>query len=517
MSQMNQIYSQQELQELLAYLEPQEIDEIDRLLGLSPSNIPDLPAKWADFAPLVNIRSQGRVIPFDPYPFQVDLIDAIERNKNTIILKSRQLGVSETVCSWILKRALTEPGFNAIIFSKTQDDSSELGGRIRDMAVSLGDRCPSFASESRKKIAFEGLGRIFLLPVTARAARSIPSVSVILFDEAAVIDGIEGVYQAAAPTIALLGDRGRIIFNSTPKGKTGLFWQILSSSSKDEGRILKAAADIRRGFNAPFQVLVHGETAKCLIHYSAHPVYAADPNWAEKTREERNYTQAQWNEEYELDLIESGTCIFADELIDWANNGEWRSPSLSHRYLVGIDPNFGGDDYFCVRMWDVTSAPYRLVAEYRQNRKSNTYNIEKTLDLLDRYRPLLVSVETNGGGALVFQELIEKRPQLKIEAVYNTNDSKVLHSDRLVLLLERKQLLFPKDCTSTAPVTGEYRHFVESRRGATRLRAAEAGYHDDTVTADMVAFAKLDQVPQPVVYNIQIEGDREMDDFLHTL
>jgi phage FluMu gp28-like protein len=50
----------------------------------------------------------------------------------------------------------------------------------------------------------------------------------VLFDEAGFIDGIDGVYQAAMPTLSMLGDRGKVIFNSTPNGKTGLFYRLLS-------------------------------------------------------------------------------------------------------------------------------------------------------------------------------------------------------------------------------------------------------------------------------------------------
>jgi hypothetical protein len=100
---------------------------------------------------MVNIQTSGTVQPFDPYGFQVDLIQTIEENQNTVICKSRQMGISETICCWLLMRSLTEPGFSAVVFSKTQADSSELGRRIREMAISLGSLCPQLSSESATK------------------------------------------------------------------------------------------------------------------------------------------------------------------------------------------------------------------------------------------------------------------------------------------------------------------------------------------------------------------------------
>ena len=68
---------------------------------------------WPDFARRTWIRTGGTVAPFDPYPYQVELVRSINAHPNTIINKSRQMGASETVCSYLLCRALTERGFAA--------------------------------------------------------------------------------------------------------------------------------------------------------------------------------------------------------------------------------------------------------------------------------------------------------------------------------------------------------------------------------------------------------------------
>jgi phage FluMu gp28-like protein len=111
--------------------------------------------------------------------------------------------------------------------------------------------CPAFETESKIMISFKGAGQLVFLPVTSRAARGIPSVSVLFFDEAAFIEGIEGVYQAAVPTMSMLGEKGRVIFNSTPNGKSGLFYDIWIGEFPDWNKVE--------------------------LHYSLHPVYAEDP------------------------------------------------------------------------------------------------------------------------------------------------------------------------------------------------------------------------------------------------
>jgi hypothetical protein len=468
---------------------------------------------WALFVPMVNIQTQGTVKPFIAYDYQIDLIQTIEDNTNTVICKSRQMGISEAICSYLLMRAITEPGFAAVVFSKTQEDAAELGRRIRDMAMSLGSLCPKMVSESARKLAFKGLGRIHFLPVTARAARGIPSVSVLLFDEAGFIDSIDGVYQAAIPTISMLGDKGKVILNSTPNGRTGLFYRLIVAGAGEQKRVSAVLDQLRQRPAAnnivPFNradrqpTWVHRKWAKVFLHWRIHPLYGADVDWAEKTRDERQLTQAQWDQEYELQFAEGLSQVFDPDLIDRAIRATWcDQPIFGHRYIAGVDPNNSGKDYWCVRVWDVTIAPYALVAQFRANRKTKDFCLAKTLDLLDDFNPTSLSIETNGGGQLVMQDLIAERPSWHIHGVNTSNSSKIINTDRLLLLLERDSIIFPPDEKADDRVgSEEYRRFIESMRGAIRQREAEAGSHDDTVMADAIAFANLDSIPKPRAYS----------------
>ncbi|MBW4469308.1 MAG: hypothetical protein KME45_03490 [Stenomitos rutilans HA7619-LM2] len=459
---------------------------------------------WAIFAPMTQIQTSGTVKPFAPYDYQIDLIQSIEQSQNTVICKSRQMGVSETICCYLLMRALTEPGFSAVVFSKTQGDSSELGRRIRDMAISLGSLCPVLTSESATKLAFKGLGRIHFLPVTARAARGIPSVSVILFDEAAFIDGIDGVYQAAMPTLSMLGDRGKVIFNSTPNGRTGLFYRLIMAGVGEAKRVNETLTAIRQPANniVPFQrgqnpntrSWEHKKWAKVFLHWRSHPLYGADPEWAEKTRLERQLTTQAWDQEYELQFSEGQKNVFNLELIEKATIGRLQAPQKGRRYLAGIDPNFGGADFFRCQVWDVTRTPYSLAAEYGASRKTKDYSISQSLLLLEQYKPGVVSVETNSGGTLILEDLSQLKAAWNWQGVCTTNTSKLINTDRLILLLEREQLQFPAD----SAIAQEMPHFIETIKGASRLRQAESGMHDDAVMAAAIAFASLDQMPSNV-------------------
>jgi len=445
------------------------------------SSINKIPTEWKDFAPLTNIQTSGTVKPFIPYDYQIKVSEAIRDNQNVVIGKVRQMGFSETVISICLMRAVTEAGFVAVVFSKTQADASELGRRLRDQALSLGELCPPFASESKTRIVFEGLGSIYFLPVTARSARGIPSVSMIIFDEAAFIDGIDGVYQAAMPTLSMLGDKGRVVFISTPNGRSGLFYKLLADRD-----LVRRIDEIRYADSDRFMdIWKTGEWVKVLIHWRAHPKYGADPNWAIKTRADRQLTMQAWNVEYELEFSESDSNVFNHTDIEACANGLLEAPQPRHRYIMGIDPNSGGDDEFVTQVWDITSFPYKKVAEYAQAQVGSDYSLNRSALLYDTYQPSVVAIESNAMGAWAIEGFIKYRPSANVKGVNTNQNSKRVNTDRLALLIENHQLSYAND-----EFVVQLKNFRQNERGQ---RMAAAGFRDDRVMCAAITFAVLDE------------------------
>jgi len=441
-----------------------------------------IPTEWKDFAPLTNIQTSGTVKPFIPYDYQIKVSEAIRDNQNVVIGKVRQMGFSETVISICLMRAVTEAGFVAVVFSKTQADASELGRRLRDQALSLGELCPPFASESKTRIVFEGLGSIYFLPVTARSARGIPSVSMIIFDEAAFIDGIDGVYQAAMPTLSMLGDKGRVVFISTPNGRSGLFYKLLA----DKDLVQRINAIKQSDSDRFMDIWKTGEWVKVLIHWRAHPKYGADPNWAIKTRADRQLTMQAWNVEYELEFSESDSNVFNHTDVDACANGSLEAPRPRGRYIMAIDPNSGGDDEFVTQVWDITSLPYKLVAEYAQAQAGSDYSINRSTLLFDTYNPSVVAIESNAMGKWAIESFIKYRPNANVLGVNTNQNSKRVNTDRLALLIENHQLSYAPD----SGLIAQLKNFRQNEKGQ---RMAATGFHDDRVMCAAIGFAVLDE------------------------
>jgi hypothetical protein len=220
--------------------------------------------------------------------------------------------------------------------------------------------------------------------------------------------------------------------------------------------------------------------------------------WIEKIRIKKGESSNYWQTRVEgLFSRDTQSLVFNPALVEKAKTGAWIPFQSSRKYMLSVDSNFSGKDFYEAQIWDITSAPVvALVAEYRDQYKSKEYNLQKTYELGDRYSILLAAVETNSGGELYRQDIAKERPGWRVEGVSFNNSSKLTNTDKLVLMSERNQLSLPPDCQ----LAYEMLHFIEEVQGKTRVRHAEAGkdeageeFHDDTVMAAAVMAAWLDE------------------------
>jgi hypothetical protein len=429
-----------------------------------------LPKRWPDFAARTFIASQGKYLPFVPWDYQLDLVRTIRAHQNTYVLKSRQTGVSETVISFMLQQAIQRPAWVGIIFSKTGEDASELAARIKGQAASLGSSCPPLPKDSARKIVFQGRGSLHFLPPTERAARGIPSASMVLFDEGAFIEKLSGIETGAMPTLSLLGSRARAVWVSTPNGRSGRFHEHWST---DHGEV---AVDDRTVNGIPvLRTSANREFAKVAIHWSQHPIYSRDPDYPENTRRKFQLTQQRYRQEFELDFAATDAEVYPHDLIEAAEAiGGLQLPTRGRIYVFGIDPNGKGDDEWVTTVLDVTSNPWQVVARFNDARRSRDYGLQRTARLIDQYAPELVLVESNGVGAAVSEQLGILRPGVRYEEFATSKPSKIFMTDRVLLLLEQGELGIPPD-----DIYGDQMRTF--RQGPDGTREAAAGCHDDAV------------------------------------
>jgi hypothetical protein len=446
-------------------------------------NLYNVPEDFKEFALFCRIRSGKRSIPFELYDYQVELAKVLDSHRGMIVFKTRQLGATETIACKFLHKAILNPAYVAGILSMGQEESSNVARRIRKMPAAIKNF--QFATNNLKDLELKGGGRVVFRPSTDNAIRSLESVSDLLFDESAFVDNAEEIYSSAVPAQEMVGTEARtaIVSTMSQSGKLSWFWKMFASNngSIDAERV---CARVRENLDEPYQFWVDDTGwAKVILHWKSHPIYSQIPDYLEKTREEKKLTEDKVQREYNLGIPASGASLFQADLVNLFAIGNWLPPRPNKVYLAGIDPNFGGTDYFCMLIWDVTEAPYQLVCQYRDNSHSNSYHQEKVLQLLDSYKPAITAIESNSGGAVILEDLIVARSSLRFEKVNTSAVSKRVNTDRLAIALEGGTVCYPPN----------WEGIEEMKNFSTKERKAVAG-HDDCVMAWAAAWVWIGEL-----------------------
>lgn len=174
---------------------------------------------FATFARIIHpIRGN---IPFDLYPFQKRALWEFINNRFNIVLKARQMGLTEVIALYVLWIALFNINKNIVIISLKDRVAKRVLRRIKHMYKHLPPVLQTPIINGRRgeygtasEIEFSNGSIITSIPTTEDAGRS-EAVSLMVMDEIAIMQYAEVIWTAAAPT---LFTGGSAILNSTPYG-----------------------------------------------------------------------------------------------------------------------------------------------------------------------------------------------------------------------------------------------------------------------------------------------------------
>lgn len=243
--------------------------------GVSQVQAPPTIMEWAKQNVTVVTPWAGR-IPFTPYDYQTRYLeDAAPRR---LILKARQVGMSNAIAIEAIYKAITKPDRLILMVSRNGDLAQQLITYCRHTINSLREM-PELVRENLSELEFANGSRIRSLAATPSAGRGFPATDVYL-DEFAFAEYAELIYQAISPTLPF---NGQLTVLSTANGRNNLYFRLWSG-------------------------LEGGEWSRHKIHWSDCPRYADDPTWEAKTRE--NMTRQAFAQEFDLDFITSGDAVF---------------------------------------------------------------------------------------------------------------------------------------------------------------------------------------------------------------
>ena len=336
---------------------------------------------------------RGR-IQFNLYPFQEKVLSLFQDNPYSIILKSRQLGISTLSAGYSLWLMLFHKDKNILCIATKQETAKNMVTKVKFMYENLPSWLKIDAAENNKlNLRLSNGSQIKATSASSDAGRS-EAVSLLLIDEAAFIDNIGEIWASAQQTLAT---GGGCIALSTPYGTGNWFHQTWTRAENNENDFLP--------IKLPWYV---------------HP--DRDQKWRDK-QDELLGDPRMAAQECDCDFSTSGDIVFYPEYIEYyeksyikeplekrgvdQNLWVWESPDYTRDYMVVADVSRGdGKDYSACHVIDVKNNVQ--VAEYKGQLGTKEYG-HLLVGLATEYNEALLVIENANIGWATIQTVIDRQ------------------------------------------------------------------------------------------------------------
>ena len=430
------------------------------------------------------------IVPFKMWDFQQELIESFHENRFNIAKLPRQTGKSTTCVSYLLHYILFNDNVNVGILANKLSTARDLLGRLQ-LAY---EQLPLWIQQgivvyNKGSMELENGSKILAASTSASAVRGM-SFNIIFLDEFAFIPNhiAEQFFSSVYPTITS-GTSTKVIIISTPNGMNHFY---------------KLWVDAQKGRNG---------YAWNEVHWSKVP--GRDAKWKETTI--ANTSERQFTQEFECEFLGSvDTLITASKLRTLTyddvvtTNGSldvYEQPMKDHDYIICVDVSRGlAQDYSAFVVIDITHAPWRLVAKYRDkdvrpmlfpniiynvaNNYNKAYVLTEVNDIGEavsaslfydlEYENVLMCAMRGRAGQIVGQGFSGTKVQMGVKM---SKTVKAQGCSNLKTLIEDDKLLV-KDYN----IVSELTTFIQVKQSF----EADEGYNDDLVMC-LVIFAWLVQ------------------------
>jgi hypothetical protein len=370
--------------------------------------------------------TRGQLL-YDPYDFQVKLIDNYHANRFSVSMMPRQTGKTTSAAGYLLWYAMFHPDKTILIAAHQYSGAQEIMDRIRYAY----EMCPFWLksgveSYNKGNIDFENKSRIVARATTEKTGRGM-SLSLLYLDEFAFVRPsiAKEFWTAISPT---LSTGGKCIITSTPNSDEDQFaniWKQAINRVDEYGNTTKLG---RNGFSA-FR-----------SEWWEHP--DRDEKW--RAEEVSKIGEERFRREHGLEfIINEETLISSMKLVELnpiepiykTGQVRWfKRPERDHIYVVGLDPSLGtGGDPAAIQVYEADTTIQ--VAEWRHNKTSIPEQIKliadinrQIIEITRQPKNLYYSLENNTIGEAALISLAEYGEE-NIEGTMLT-ESKVMSGGR---------------------------------------------------------------------------------------
>lgn len=177
---------------------------------------------------------RGRVL-FNLYPFQGKVLKLFRDNPYSLVLKSRQLGISTLSAGYALWLMLFHEDKNVLCIATKQETAKNMVTKVKFMFENLPSWLAVKPDENNKlTLRLPNGSQIKAVSAAGDSGRS-EAVSLLIIDEAAFIEGVGEIWASAQQTLATGG--GAIVL-STPYGTGNWFHQTWVEAESGENKFL---------------------------------------------------------------------------------------------------------------------------------------------------------------------------------------------------------------------------------------------------------------------------------------
>ena len=339
-------------------------------------------------------------IDFDPFKYQLDLIENYNNYRYSINMLGRQMGKTTVAAGYLLWYAMFKPDSTILVAANKQAGAQEIMQRIRYAYESVPDHIRAGVTEYNKgSMSFDNGSRIVASTTTENTGRGM-SLTLVYLDEFAFVPQriASEFWTSLSPTLAT---GGKCIITSTPNSDEDTFAMIWNQANKlfDE-------------HGNEQDVGVNGFKPMLAI-WDQHP--DRDAIWA--TEERGRIGEERFKREHECEFV-----IYDETLIDPLKllemNGKepilksgqvrwYKHPTPEGIYVLSLDPSTGtGGDNAAIQVLELPSMVQ--VAEWCHNKTPIEGQIKVCMEIMqyikDQGAPQIYwSVENNaiGEAALV--------------------------------------------------------------------------------------------------------------------
>lgn len=340
-------------------------------------------------------------ITFDLYKFQEKTLQDFHDYKFNIILKSRQMGISTLVAAYSLWLMLFNKDKNILIISLKQEVAKEIIAKVRFANESLPTWLKVKCEEdNRLSLKFVNGSQIRATATTKKSGVSL-ALSLLIIDEAALIEDAEELWSSAQPT---LSTGGHAIILSTPRGVGNWFHKMWAGAEENnDGRIGK------NGFHS------------IELKWDLHP--ERDEEWrrieGEKLGDPKKASQefdcsflASGDNVVDLNIVEFYKKTYMKEPIEESGIGRglwrWQFADYSHIYVVSADVSRGdGSDFSAAHVLDISSTMPVQAAEYKGMISPKDFG-NLLVTIATDYNNALLVIENATVGWAAIQQVIDR-------------------------------------------------------------------------------------------------------------